>query len=137
MTTIQTQLNIETSGRNTYNITHKIEHAIQESGIETGLCHVFIHHTSASLIITENADPDVRIDLEMLIQRMAPDGDPEYKHTLEGIDDMSGHMRTILTATELTIPKNNTIAETPKIIKAFLFILIKFNKSLNSLKNFD
>ncbi len=104
MATIQTQITIQTSGRDSYNITHEIERAIHESGVETGLCHVFIHHTSASLIITENADPDVRIDIETLMQRIAPDGDPEYRHVLEGTDDMSGHMRTILTATELTIP---------------------------------
>ncbi len=100
----QTQLTISTSGRNTYNITHEIESLIAESGINTGLCHVFIHHTSASLIITENADPDVRVDLETLLSRLAPDADPEYRHTLEGPDDMSAHVRNILTQTEMTIP---------------------------------
>ena len=104
MAITQSQIIIQTHGRNTYNITHEIEKTIQESDIQTGLCHLFIHHTSASLIITENADPDVRYDLETLIQRIAPDGDPEYRHTLEGIDDMSGHMRSILTQTELTLP---------------------------------
>ena len=104
MAITQSQIIIQTHGRNTYNITHEIEKTIQESDIETGLCHLFIHHTSASLIITENADPDVRYDLETLIQRIAPDGDPEYRHTLEGVDDMSGHMRSILTQTELTLP---------------------------------
>ena len=104
MATVQTQLTIQTHGRNTYNITHDIETVIHKSSISTGLCHVFIHHTSASLIITENADPDVRHDLETLIQRMAPDGDPAYRHTLEGIDDMSAHMRNILTQTEMTLP---------------------------------
>lgn len=104
MSIAQSTIVTQTHGRNTYNITHEIEKAIQVSGISTGLCHVFIHHTSASLIITENADPDVRTDLETLIQRLAPDGDPEYRHTLEGVDDMSAHMRNILTQTELTIP---------------------------------
>lgn len=104
MAIFQKQITMQTHGRNTYNITTDIEASIQESGVVTGLCHVFIQHTSASLIITENADPDVRHDLEILIQRIAPDGDPEYHHTLEGIDDMSGHMRSILTQTELTIP---------------------------------
>lgn len=93
-----------TNGRNSYNITQKIEDIISESGIQTGLCHIFIHHTSASLIITENADPDVRRDLETIFSRLAPDGDPEYLHTLEGVDDMSGHIRSILTQTELTLP---------------------------------
>ncbi len=100
----QTRFSTQTSGRSTYNITHDIEQIIAESGIKTGLCHVFIHHTSASLIITENADPDVRKDLETIFSRLAPDGDPEYYHTLEGIDDMSGHVRSVLTQTELTLP---------------------------------
>ncbi len=104
MAIYQAQLSIKTQGRNTYNITHEIEAVIREGGIETGLCHIFIHHTSASLIITENADPDVRTDLETLIKRIAPDGDPEYLHTLEGEDDMSAHMRNILTQTEITLP---------------------------------
>ena len=96
--------NTLTNGRNTYNITQKIEQFISESGIQTGLCHVFIHHTSASLIITENADPDVRHDLETIFSRLAPDADPEYRHILEGNDDMSAHIRSILTQTELTLP---------------------------------
>ncbi len=100
----QDTLLISTNGRNTYNITREVDQLIQQSGITTGTCHVFIHHTSASLIITENADPDVRYDLETLISRLAPDGDPEYKHILEGTDDMSAHMRCILTQTEMTIP---------------------------------
>lgn len=100
----QVSFSHQTQGRNTYNITSKIESIIHDSEINIGTCHIFIHHTSASLIITENADPDVRYDLETLIQRLAPDGDPEYRHILEGEDDMSGHMRTILTQTEMTIP---------------------------------
>ncbi|HIO91421.1 MAG TPA: YjbQ family protein [Leucothrix mucor] len=100
----QTRFSTQTSGRNTYNISHEIEQIIADSGIKTGLCHVFIHHTSASLIITENADPDVRRDLETIFARLAPDGDPEYYHTLEGADDMSGHIRSVLTQTELTLP---------------------------------
>jgi len=105
--TYQTKINIQTQGRESYNITHEIDSAIRESDIDTGLCHVFIHHTSASLIITENADPDVRRDLETIIQRLAPDADPEYYHTLEGPDDMSAHIRSILTQTELSIPISN------------------------------
>lgn len=100
----QQQFSTSSNGRNTYNITGDVEQVIADSEIETGLCHVFIHHTSASLIITENADPDVRRDLETIFARLAPDGDPEYFHTLEGIDDMSGHVRSVLTQTEITIP---------------------------------
>ena len=107
MKTKQATINFQTKGRNTYNISHEIESAIRQSGITIGLCHIFIHHTSASLIITENADPDVRRDLETIIQRLSPDNDPEYYHTLEGPDDMSAHGRNMLTQTELTIPITN------------------------------
>ena len=107
MKTKQAIINFQTKGRNTYNISHEIESVIRQSGITTGLCHIFIHHTSASLIITENADPDVRRDLETIIQRLSPDNDPEYYHTLEGPDDMSAHGRNMLTQTELTIPVTN------------------------------
>ncbi len=100
----QDTLLISTTGRNTYDITRQVDALIQNSGISTGLCHVFIHHTSASLIITENADPDVRHDLETIFARLVPDGDPHYRHTLEGIDDMSGHIRSVLTQTEITLP---------------------------------
>ncbi|MEE9350781.1 MAG: secondary thiamine-phosphate synthase enzyme YjbQ [Thiotrichaceae bacterium] len=100
----QDTLQFSTSGRNTYNITDEIDAIVQQSGIKTGLCHVFIHHTSASLIITENADPDVRYDLETIFSRLAPDGDPEFRHTLEGTDDMSAHVRNVLTNTEMSIP---------------------------------
>lgn len=107
MTIHQSQLTLQTNGRNTYSITQELEAEILKSGITTGLCHIFIHHTSASLIITENADPDVQTDLETLIKRIAPDGDLEYRHILEGDDDMSAHMRCVLTQTELTIPVIN------------------------------
>lgn len=100
----QSSLQINTQGRNTYDITHHIEAAISQSNIKTGTCHIFIHHTSASLLITENADPDVRRDLEIIIKRLSPDNDPEYWHTLEGEDDMSAHGRNMLTQTEITLP---------------------------------
>lgn len=104
MTIHQQLLSVATRGRGTYNITGKIDELIGGSGIRTGLCHVFIHHTSASLIITENADPLVRQDLETILQRLAPDGDPAYRHDYEGDDDMSGHVRCMLTNTDVTIP---------------------------------
>lgn len=100
----QQQIHITTEGRSTTNITHEIEKAIRESAIQNGLCHVFIHHTSASLMITENADPAVRKDLEGFISRLVPDGDPNYIHDEEGPDDMSAHIRSVLTQTEVTIP---------------------------------
>lgn len=100
----QQQIHITTEGRSTTNITHEIENSIRKSGIQNGLCHVFIHHTSASLMITENADPAVRKDLEDFISRLVPDGDPNYIHDQEGPDDMSAHIRSVLTQTEVTIP---------------------------------
>ena len=71
------------------------------------MCNVFLKDTSASLLITENADPDVRIDLENWITKIAPDGDPAYIHSMEGPDDMPAHIRSVLTASELTIPVRN------------------------------
>jgi len=94
----------QTRGRGTHEITAEIERAVRESGIETGLCHVFVQHTSASLIICENADPTVRSDLERFIERLVPDGDPIYDHSMEGPDDMPAHVRSILTKMDLTIP---------------------------------
>ncbi len=104
MSTKQSKIQVNTNGRNTYEITHLINAEIQSYNVKSGLCHVFIQHTSASLIITENADPDVHIDLETIIQRLSPDADPEYLHTQEGPDDMSAHGRSILTQTEIMIP---------------------------------
>jgi secondary thiamine-phosphate synthase enzyme len=101
---IQHQINIQTKARSTINVTREIEQAIAQSAITTGLCHIFIRHTSASLIVTENADPSVRRDLEYFMTREVRDGDPQYQHDMEGPDDMSAHIRTVLTQTELTIP---------------------------------
>jgi secondary thiamine-phosphate synthase enzyme len=98
------KLTIDTRGRGTHEITRQVQHAVERSGIVEGLCHVFIHHTSASLIVCENADPTVRRDLESYAARLAPDGDPSYAHDSEGPDDMSAHIRSILTLTSLTIP---------------------------------
>lgn len=97
----------KTSGRGTYDITREINQIIAQSGIEIGLCNLFIQHTSASLIITENADSDVRHDIETVLKRLAPDGDPEYRHDYEGDDDMSAHIRCILTNDSLMVPVTN------------------------------
>jgi secondary thiamine-phosphate synthase enzyme len=104
MTIKQTILDIDTHGRGTYDITGPVKKAVTGSGIDTGLCHVFVHHTSASLMLCENADPAVRRDLERWMQRIAPDGDPLFEHADEGPDDMSAHVRTLLTKTDLTLP---------------------------------
>lgn len=100
----QEQLTITTPGRGTHEITDKIQAIVCQSGIRSGLCHVFQHHTSASLIICENADPSVRDDLEAFAARFAPDGDPRYAHSLEGPDDMPAHIRSIFTHPDLTLP---------------------------------
>jgi secondary thiamine-phosphate synthase enzyme len=77
---------------------------VRDSGVRSGLCHVFVHHTSASLILCENADPTVRRDLESFLARLVADGDPLFEHTAEGADDMPAHVRSVLTKTDLTIP---------------------------------
>lgn len=100
----QAILEFSTPGRGTRDITAAVEKAVSESGVQTGLAHVFVQHTSCSLTITENADPDVRRDLETLLARLAPDGDPAYRHDLEGPDDMAAHARSVLTDSGLTIP---------------------------------
>lgn len=100
----QSILQFSTPGRGTSNITDAITHAVTASGVQTGLVHVFVQHTSCSLTITENADPDVRRDLETILMRVAPDGDPVYRHDLEGPDDMAAHARSVLTGSGLTVP---------------------------------
>ena len=102
--THQRTLHVETRGRGTYEITRKVEQVISEAGIETGICHIFTHHTSASLTLCENADPTVRQDLEHFMARLVPDGDPLFQHTLEGPDDMAAHIRSILSKMDLTVP---------------------------------
>lgn len=100
----QERLEITTSGRGTVEVTTLVQQIVTNSGIETGLCHVFIQHTSASLILCENADPDVRRDLESYLKRLVPDGDPIFVHNQEGADDMAAHVRTILTHSDLNLP---------------------------------
>lgn len=100
----QTSLTVATQGRGTYEITDEVERFIAGSGIETGLCHIFVHHTSASLMLCENADPTVRQDLETFMARIAPDGDPQFRHQDEGPDDMPAHVRSVLTQSGLSVP---------------------------------
>jgi secondary thiamine-phosphate synthase enzyme len=98
------QLIIETRKRGTYEITDQVQQVVGRSGVLRGLCSVFIHHTSASLIVCENADPTVRHDLEQYAARLVRDGDPSFVHDSEGPDDMSAHIRSVLTLTSLSIP---------------------------------
>ena len=97
-------LTIETRGRGTVEITRQVQQTVERSGVTRGLCHVFVHHTSASLIVCENTDPTVRRDLETFAARLVTDGDPSFIHDAEGPDDMAAHIRSILTLTSLTIP---------------------------------
>ena len=100
----QEEIRVDTSGRGTYDLSDDIQAAVQSSGITTGMCQVFIRHTSASLIICENADPKVMHDLETFMSRQVPDGDPMFTHTAEGPDDMPAHIRSVLTQTDLNVP---------------------------------
>ena len=100
----QITISVNTNGRGSYNVTSEIQNIIRDENISTGLCNIFLQHTSASLMLCENADPQVRDDLETFMAKLAPDGDPMFLHTDEGPDDMSAHVRTVLTTSSLSIP---------------------------------
>ena len=87
-----------------FDFTHQVEAFIHDTGIQEGLCTLFVQHTSASLIIQENADPSAKRDLENWLNYLVPEGDHLYTHTLEGADDMPAHIKAVLTATSLSIP---------------------------------
>ena len=95
---------VATRGRGTVEVTGEVAAVVARSGVSTGLCHLFVQHTSASLILCENADPSVRTDLETVLGRLAPDGDPAYQHDTEGPDDMAAHVRSVLSGNSLTVP---------------------------------
>lgn len=95
---------VRTSGRGFTDLTSRLRSFVSESGVRDGLCNVFLVHTSASLVLSENADPSVRHDLEAFLARIVPDGDPAYEHDAEGPDDMPSHIRTVLTQSSLVIP---------------------------------
>ncbi len=101
---VQHLIEIPTRGRGTYEITAQVQEIVARSGVDTGLCHLFCHHTSASLLLCENADPQVRADLETFMQRLVPDGDRAFAHDQEGPDDMPAHVRTLLSGAELSVP---------------------------------
>jgi secondary thiamine-phosphate synthase enzyme len=104
-------ITIGTKGRDTYDITNVVAEIVRKSAAKIGLATVFIHHTSASLIICENADQSVRDDLERFAAKLVPDGDPMFEHDDEGPDDMPAHVRTILTQTSIGIPIVNAALE--------------------------
>ena len=100
----QEELVIETRGRGSFEITADVAALVDGSSITDGLCHLFIRHTSASLMVNENADPVVLEDLETFMRDLVPDGDPRFRHTAEGPDDMPAHIRSLLTQTDLSVP---------------------------------
>ncbi len=97
-------LTVRTAGRGTVDITRDVAEVVTRSGVDEGLCHVFVHHTSASLMLCENADPQVLRDLERFMARLVPDGDALFEHTAEGPDDMPAHVRSVLTHGALSVP---------------------------------
>lgn len=103
----QLLMTVDTPGRGTQDITADVAVLLEKTGIEQGLCHLFLQHTSASLMICENYDSQVRQDLERFFARLVPDGDPLFQHVIEGKDDMPAHVRTILTQTSLSVPMQN------------------------------
>jgi len=98
------QLGIDTAGRGFRDISAEVQAVVRRSGVTDGLCQLFIRHTSASLLVTENADPDVRVDLENFFSKLVPEGDPAYVHSMEGADDMPAHIRAVLTCSDLGVP---------------------------------
>ena len=97
-------LTISTRGQGLYEFTDQVEAIVRESGVTEGLCTVLVQHTSASLVIQENADPSARHDLEQWLSRLVPENDPHYTHTMEGADDMPAHIKAAVTNTSLSIP---------------------------------
>jgi secondary thiamine-phosphate synthase enzyme len=100
----QSEIALRTRGAGLYEVTAEVGAAVREARISQGLATLFCRHTSCSLLVNENADPDVRHDLEAFLRRLVPEGDPAFVHTLEGPDDMAAHIRTALTATSLSVP---------------------------------
>jgi secondary thiamine-phosphate synthase enzyme len=101
---LQVQLSVATPGRGLTDITRRVADVVGRSGVRTGLCVVFCRHTSASLLVTENASPDAHRDLLAWLERLAPDGDPRLTHVAEGPDDMPAHLRSAITRSSETLP---------------------------------
>lgn len=101
------ELLVRVRGQGLHEFTEHVQVAVRESGVKEGLCTLFIQHTSASLLVQENADPSAKHDLERWLNRLVPEGDPFYSHTTEGPDDMPAHIKAALTQTNLSIPITN------------------------------
>jgi secondary thiamine-phosphate synthase enzyme len=115
------QIVIETRGRNFYDITPQVRDFADSSGLQAGMVTLYIQHTSASLLINENYDSDVLVDMEAFFNRLVPDGDPLFIHTVEGPDDMPAHVRSALTQTHLSIPLLNGAAALGQWQGVFLY----------------
>ena len=100
-------IEVSTRGKGLYPCTPEIQQAIRQSGIEEGMCFLFLQHTSASLLISESFDPTAKEDMEQFMERIAPEGEPWYRHTMEGSDDSPSHIRAMLTSCSETIPIEN------------------------------
>jgi len=100
----QELVRLQTSGKSFHNVTAEIEALVRQSGVQTGLCNLFLRHSSASLVIQENADPDVLLDLETFFAQLIPEDESRYRHCNEGADDMPAHIRTVLTKSSEVIP---------------------------------
>ena len=107
MSALAVTLSVQTRGKGTYEITDAVARVVAESGVRTGIANVFVQHTSASLVIYENADPSAREDLHRWFEKLVPEDDPDYIHTLEGPDDTTSHLRMALTRTGEAIPVMN------------------------------
>ena len=103
----KTTLEVRTSGKGLYNVTAAIREQLREWQVDEGVCYLFLQHTSASLLITESWDPSARGDLETFMEKLAPEGERWYTHTLEGPDDATSHIRSMLTDVSITIPIDN------------------------------
>ncbi|MCP4696482.1 MAG: YjbQ family protein [Gammaproteobacteria bacterium] len=101
------KISVRARGQGLFEFTRQVAAAVDEAGVTSGLCTLFVQHTSASLVIQENADPSAKRDLERWLNRLAPENDPLYTHTLEGADDMPAHIKAALTAVSLSIPVVN------------------------------
>ena len=97
-------LEVKTRGKGLYPFNHQVEERIREWGIQEGMCHLYLQHTSASLVVSENYDPTAKLDLEEFMNRLVPENQAWFKHTLEGADDSPSHMRAMLTLTSLSVP---------------------------------
>jgi secondary thiamine-phosphate synthase enzyme len=104
---LKTTLQISTPGKGLHNFTAQVEDTLRTWQVTEGICHLFVQHTSASLVISESYDPSARVDMEVFMDKLAPENQSWYRHTMEGADDSPSHLRAMLTSTSLSIPVDN------------------------------